>query len=117
MTVGSDLLIEWRNTLQNGEKKGDKNVLFPVMSVFTENYDQKPNNPPYDRKNVEAALQGSGLTCQPIDAYLPTYFAYFVRSGFLQVPSDTSTQFAKEFLTNMEKMDLITRTSRSHVRN
>ncbi|MEU6339226.1 amino acid adenylation domain-containing SDR family oxidoreductase [Streptomyces cellulosae] len=44
--------------------------------------------PTFTRTNFDAAIDGSGLTCPPVDAtMLDSYLDYFTDSGFLQPPA------------------------------
>ena len=45
--------------------------------------------PKFDAQNTLAALAGTSLVCPPIDRHMfETYFAYFIRCGFLDVPPE-----------------------------
>jgi amino acid adenylation domain-containing protein/thioester reductase-like protein len=63
-----------------------ENVLSPLMPVFqTAEPPQRPQQ--FSDWNTVAGLEGTAITCPPVDPpLLHTYFAYFLRSRFLDPP-------------------------------
>jgi thioester reductase-like protein len=63
-----------------------ENVLSPLMPVFeTIEPPQRPQQ--FSDWNTIAGLEGTAITCPPVDpSLLHTYFAYFLRSRFLDPP-------------------------------
>ncbi|MFL6073180.1 MAG: thioester reductase domain-containing protein [Mycobacteriales bacterium] len=77
---------EWWAALQESVEV-DSNVLHPVMDIVREFVVGGEEAIDYDVTAAEKALDGSGITCPPLDrALLDTYFDYFVRSGYLTDP-------------------------------
>ncbi|NJL38965.1 MAG: hypothetical protein HC899_21130 [Leptolyngbyaceae cyanobacterium SM1_4_3] len=84
----------WRNHLiQVAQSQG--NALYPYLPRFMTNPGsvEKDSSAPqpttqFDCQQTLQALAETSITCPPVNAQLlQTYFAYFVQSGFLNVPS------------------------------
>jgi thioester reductase-like protein len=78
---------QWRQKLLTSiTQHPHANALQPLLPIFL---DVEPDTEPlwFDCQQALAALEGSSVTCPPIDdALLRTYFSYFIRSGFLDSP-------------------------------
>lgn len=65
----------------------DKEFYAALMMAFTGLHYLFHHRPPFDAHNVLQALQGSGISCPPIDHDLiATYIRYWQQSGFLPAP-------------------------------
>jgi thioester reductase-like protein len=85
--------LQWRAKLLNLVEGSQDNALYPLVAFLPEEQAASPEVPSqsrmlrYDCRNTLAGLAGTSITCPPIDAaLLSTYFAYLVRSGFLDAP-------------------------------
>jgi thioester reductase-like protein len=87
---------EWQEVLFSVVARAPENALFPFVPLFaTLKADAAANQPAayakdlqFDCRNTLAGLAGSGIACPPVDArLLQRYFAQFIGSGFLQLPS------------------------------
>lgn len=91
---------QWLEQLRDKEKSRS-NVLFPLLPFFNKRWAgqqltiqelyQKKLNPDFDCQLTLEALDQSEIVCPPVDEkLLNTYFSYFIRSGFIEAPSDNS---------------------------
>jgi amino acid adenylation domain-containing protein/thioester reductase-like protein len=88
---------QWYAELRHAVEEMDGNALSPFFSIFPELDDasviaqspmvQSPQTEPFDTQNTSLGLANTSITCPPMDSsLLTTYFAYFVRTGFLRAP-------------------------------
>ncbi len=85
---------KWQASLLNVDSP--ENALSPVKSLFTEKVSGKQLtyletsalvSQAFDFQNTLTGLAGTSITCPSVDfKLLSTYFSYFIRSGFLNVP-------------------------------
>lgn len=85
---------KWQASLLNVDSQ--ENALSPVKSLFTEKVSGKQLtyletsalvSQAFDFQNTLAGLAGTPITCPSVDfKLLSTYFSYFTRSGFLDMP-------------------------------
>ncbi|MEU7043561.1 thioester reductase domain-containing protein [Streptomyces varsoviensis] len=65
----------------------EDNALSPLIDTISEIVRVGQDSMTYRVDNVRRALDGSGITCPPLDdALLDTYFGWMVRTGFLSAP-------------------------------
>ena len=85
----------WRETLIRRLRSGEENALAPFLPLYEEaaaraSLDGGAPTPAaavrYDAEQTFRALAGGPVSCPPVADLLPTYFSYFVRSGFLPEP-------------------------------
>jgi len=77
----------WKAKLLDEVKTSSDNALYSFSSFFSESFMESSKLPHFDCQNTLDALDGTSISCPPIDAQLlKTYFAYFVKSGFLDAP-------------------------------
>eukprot|EP00004_Rigifila_ramosa_P024509 TRINITY_DN7128_c0_g1_i1.p1 TRINITY_DN7128_c0_g1~~TRINITY_DN7128_c0_g1_i1.p1 ORF type:complete len:1995 (+),score=422.61 TRINITY_DN7128_c0_g1_i1:669-5987(+) len=81
---------EWRASLLRALESGNENALSPLLSYFTPSWGTVLN-PIYKQDNVAAGLEGK-LVCPQISTLLSTYFAYFLRCGFLAPPPQSAAK-------------------------
>lgn len=75
---------EWRETAINVDQS---NALFSIAPLNREEPYHQELNPRIDCTNTEALLEGSGITCPPVNAeLLGTIVGYLVSSGFMEAP-------------------------------
>jgi malonyl CoA-acyl carrier protein transacylase len=84
---------EWQVRLS----KDRENPLYPLLPFFSHKWsedqltylelNEQGRRPMISCKETIAALTGTSIVCPPLDnKLLDTYFSYFIRSGFLDVP-------------------------------
>ena len=87
--------IEWHDILFSVVARSPEHALFPFMPLFAalQAEAEAPASPEhardlqFDCRNTLAGLTGSDIVCPPVDRQLlATYFAAFIRSGFLEAP-------------------------------
>jgi thioester reductase-like protein len=86
---------QWQRFLH---ERAAENALSPMKSVFPSMESTDSNTLPLPQTfqhvsywNTVAGLEGSNISCPKVDyALLHTYFAYFLRSGFLTAPQSWS---------------------------
>ncbi|OKH26445.1 type I polyketide synthase [Chroogloeocystis siderophila] len=83
----------WQVKLSNDRK----NPLYPLLPFFCQKWskeqrtyielNQQDRRPRISCQETLSALTGTSIVCHPLDSkLLDTYFSYFIRSGFLNVP-------------------------------
>ncbi|MFQ5794192.1 MAG: amino acid adenylation domain-containing protein, partial [Candidatus Bipolaricaulia bacterium] len=79
---------DWREELINLPESSMENALLPLLPLLIEQIsEERIKRPQFDCQNTFDELEGTSITCPPVDAeLLNTYFSYFIRSGFLEVP-------------------------------
>ncbi|HEX2051780.1 MAG TPA: thioester reductase domain-containing protein [Actinomycetota bacterium] len=78
----------WWDALQEtlGERENELHYVMDTVEEFVVRGEEAVD---YDTSNATAALEGSGITCPPLDeALLDTYFDFFIRSGYLEAPGE-----------------------------
>ncbi|MBW4619912.1 MAG: thioester reductase domain-containing protein [Cyanosarcina radialis HA8281-LM2] len=84
---------QWRVKLIDAIDRSQDNALYPLLALFPEEEIaiDEVSSPArmlqYDCQHTLEELIGSSIVCPPVNAeLLKTYFAYFIRSGFLEAP-------------------------------
>lgn len=107
---------QWYAELRHAVEEADGNALSPFFSMFPDLGDasviaqspmvQSPQAEPFDTRNTLNVLANTSITCPSLDSrLLTTYFAHFVRSGFLPAPEggrtfDTSSKVAYQGISS-----------------
>ncbi|GAB1545497.1 hypothetical protein NUACC21_81730 [Scytonema sp. NUACC21] len=86
---------QWQQELVKNIHQSENNALYPLASLFfgtgnisTEGVSDQMKRPKLDCQNTMKYLADSHIYCPPVSSeLLNTYFAYFIRSGFLNPPS------------------------------
>ncbi|MET7904987.1 thioester reductase domain-containing protein [Streptomyces sp. NPDC005355] len=75
----------------------EENALHPLIDTISEIVRVGQDSMTYRVDNLLRALDGSGITCPPLDdALLDTYFDWMVRTGFLPSPDQPRAQSRTE---------------------
>jgi thioester reductase-like protein len=82
---------DFHGKLVADSRAGRDNALTPYLAMMEEVRDAMATIPRFDRARTEAALEGSGLECRPIDAdFMRTLVAFYLEKGVL--PADATSQ-------------------------
>ncbi|MCC7383306.1 MAG: amino acid adenylation domain-containing protein [Deltaproteobacteria bacterium] len=77
---------DWRERLIDDPRFGD-NALYPYLGILEDFHEDSLQLPTYDPRNAVAALEGSGITCAPVDGdLLGRYIDYLIRVGHVPRP-------------------------------
>jgi len=102
----------WRSRLQQALADTSENALFPVASVFSEQWVESLHRPKYDMSNHLSALQGSRLQPVALDKELVlTYVSYLHAIRFLPPPLHPSPLSPLRVLS--QNLQQLTRTGRN----
>ncbi|MFI6338848.1 thioester reductase domain-containing protein [Streptomyces sp. NPDC050535] len=87
---------EWVADFQAGVGT-EENALHPLIDTISEIVRVGQDSMTYQVDNLLHALDGSGITCPPLDdTLLDTYFDWMVRTGFLPSPDQPAAQSRTE---------------------
>jgi hypothetical protein len=86
-------VAQWWSALQEGlgsaAEEGGDNALHQVLGVVEEFVVGGEEAITYDDSAVRGALEGTGISCPPLDRrLLDTYLDWLVRSGYLPCPEN-----------------------------
>ena len=65
----------------------EENALYHLLPVYLENEPDHYEPQLFDCQRTLDSLAGASIFCPPTASLLDTYFAYFIRTGFLEKPS------------------------------
>ncbi|NEO45426.1 MAG: hypothetical protein F6K55_15340 [Moorea sp. SIO4A3] len=78
---------KWRTKLICQAENSNKNALYPLLPLFSEEFPVNAKMPRYDCKHTIHGLADTDIVCPSIDSkLLNTYYSYFQSSGFLNAP-------------------------------
>jgi amino acid adenylation domain-containing protein/thioester reductase-like protein len=80
----------WQTEMLNIAENNPENALYPLASTFSENASDRNTKATlqFDCQNTLNGLLETSITCPPVNTQLiSTYFAYLIRSGFLNAPT------------------------------
>ncbi len=87
---------KWKSELMRQIKYSKNNELYAISPIFSDAMLEQSKLPLFDCQNTLDGLAGTSIVCPPLDSkLLNTYFAYFIRSGFLDAPV---SNFSREVL-------------------
>lgn len=103
---------EWRNRLVEACKTGD-NTLSPMITFFTENWDESlTKHPIFTHENMNRLLEPTNIRCPCIQDILPIYFSYLVRCGFIESPKEATNILGIDWDIIGSGVEMLTRTNR-----
>ena len=86
---------QWRDRLLRRAAEDSETSGYSLSSLFPAHKSASVKRPPYDARNTEAALRGSGLSWPRVNrALVELYFRYFQAKGFLPGPPTSPSSSA-----------------------
>lgn len=82
---------QWKAEMIDKIKTSQNNELYGISPIFSDALLENSQIPKFSCKNTLDGLANTSIVCPPLDEkLLSTYFSYFVRSGFLEAPQETT---------------------------